>query len=461
MTTSAATNKCEFGYTTPSGRELSWGPSKFTLYAEFHRRTLKVKINTARTYHTVRGALTLNEQAKWCELCAWAHGKDCEKLRAYRAEEARRTQELLDKARREKAPTRAQQQAARPEYTLDVEQEKQVGSMTPHKVIHRRGVHTVGKHVRLLHAGAGGVAAQDLRGGGEGSRRSARRTEGGADHGADADGLQGFQDAPGQLPLHASEMQVLPLQPPQTRDKGASQGPRARRRTKGAHAGMAAGWQRTGRRGSGTELGRGTKRQGQWRHGRMVRRLEEDRKAGNRWGKRREDKKTLEVDTHRTHTAPCSILCAIHGAIRTGIGRACDIHRRHAAPDKHVARTAAHCPIHDAIYGATQTWTNMAHIEADHDTHTRTCKAWALQHTWKWMLMCCICIVWFTNFGKRDVRAASKTEKNGQRERETRKARRQRRLREQRRWTQTCIRKWQSTRKLTYDGKNRRKYRSK
>eukprot|EP00965_Chrysotila_dentata_P236170 6201166-Pleurochrysis_carterae.AAC.2 len=89
--TSAATNKCEF--------------------------------STARTYHSVRGALVLNKKTKWCKLCAWAHDKDCEKLRAYRTEEVKCTQELMARTRREAAPTRAQQQAARPEYTLTVEKE--------------------------------------------------------------------------------------------------------------------------------------------------------------------------------------------------------------------------------------------------------------------------------------------------------------------------------------------------
>eukprot|EP00965_Chrysotila_dentata_P045593 1514724-Pleurochrysis_carterae.AAC.10 len=43
MRTIAATSKCEFGYTTPLGKELRWGPTKFTLYAEYHKRSLKVK----------------------------------------------------------------------------------------------------------------------------------------------------------------------------------------------------------------------------------------------------------------------------------------------------------------------------------------------------------------------------------------------------------------------------------
>eukprot|EP00965_Chrysotila_dentata_P220041 6191532-Pleurochrysis_carterae.AAC.2 len=101
MRTSAATNKCEFGYTIPSGEELRWEPTKSTLHAEFHKRSLKVKTNSARTYHTARGALVLNEQSRWCEECAFAHGKDCKWLRAYRAEEAKRTQELMSRARRE------------------------------------------------------------------------------------------------------------------------------------------------------------------------------------------------------------------------------------------------------------------------------------------------------------------------------------------------------------------------
>eukprot|EP00965_Chrysotila_dentata_P138697 4587858-Pleurochrysis_carterae.AAC.2 len=125
MRTSAATHKCEFGYTTPSGKELRWGPTRFTLYSEYHKRSLKPKTNTAQTYHTVRGALVLNDHARWCELCACAHGKDCERLKAYRTEEAKRTNELLVRARRETAPSRAQQQATRPEYTLEVEKEKQ------------------------------------------------------------------------------------------------------------------------------------------------------------------------------------------------------------------------------------------------------------------------------------------------------------------------------------------------
>eukprot|EP00965_Chrysotila_dentata_P128108 4236072-Pleurochrysis_carterae.AAC.3 len=270
MTTSAATNKCEFGYTTPSGEELRWGPTKLTLHAEYHRRSLKVKENSARTYHTVRGALVLNDQATWCELCAWAHGKGCEKLRAYRAEENRRTDELMARARRETAPTRAQRQATRPEYTLSVEMEKQVRSSLVHSMIDvsRGGKDDVGNVTCLPHAGAGGNGAQDLRGGGEGNRRSKGRTTNGAQRGQNADGLPGFQDPPGKFPVYAAEVQVLSLQPPQTGDARRAQRSSAGRRKKRENAGVAARRQRRRGKGSGIE---------------PERRMGRERQLGSRW----------------------------------------------------------------------------------------------------------------------------------------------------------------------------------
>eukprot|EP00965_Chrysotila_dentata_P012405 408257-Pleurochrysis_carterae.AAC.1 len=47
MRTSAPTNKCEFGYTTPSGAELNSGPTRFTLYSDYHKRSIKPKTNSA------------------------------------------------------------------------------------------------------------------------------------------------------------------------------------------------------------------------------------------------------------------------------------------------------------------------------------------------------------------------------------------------------------------------------
>eukprot|EP00965_Chrysotila_dentata_P010896 354414-Pleurochrysis_carterae.AAC.1 len=103
MRTSAAMNKCEFGYTTPSGEERL-GPTKFTLYAKYHKRSRGSGASCAHG-HVAR---TAN---------GWWHNEQIE--------EARRTQKLMARAKRERAPTRAQLQAARPEYTLSVKKEKQ------------------------------------------------------------------------------------------------------------------------------------------------------------------------------------------------------------------------------------------------------------------------------------------------------------------------------------------------
>eukprot|EP00965_Chrysotila_dentata_P067268 2226158-Pleurochrysis_carterae.AAC.1 len=209
MRTSAATNKCEFGYTTPSGEELKWGPTRFTMHAEFHKRSLKPKTQTARTYHTVRGALILNEQSRWCELCACAHGKDCERLRAYRQEEANRMQGLLDKAKRGNAPSRAQQQAARPEYTLSVEREKEASNKSTSGLgVSKREEGTARNNATCtLLAGERGGGHQGVRGDGKGKRRSKRSSKGGTECHPDADNLQRLPAPFGELPLHAAEVQ--------------------------------------------------------------------------------------------------------------------------------------------------------------------------------------------------------------------------------------------------------------
>eukprot|EP00965_Chrysotila_dentata_P097985 3239902-Pleurochrysis_carterae.AAC.1 len=281
MRTSAATNKCEFGYTTPSGNELKWGPKRFTLYSEYHKRTLQPKTNTARTYHTVRGALILNEQTRWCELCACAHGKDCERLREYRAEEARRTSELLDKAKRESAPSRAQQQAAKPEYTLGVEREKQVRSdWTDSQGRQRRDG---GRNSRddkcTLSAGAGGGGTHGVRGGGERRRRSTRETTSGAGRLQIADHLSRFPPPSGELPLREAEMQVLPVLPPEAGHADQVAGLSTRGGKERAYPGVAAGEQWTREGGSGPQRGRGSRRQRQRREVGMVNRTGREREA--------------------------------------------------------------------------------------------------------------------------------------------------------------------------------------
>eukprot|EP00965_Chrysotila_dentata_P030699 1022222-Pleurochrysis_carterae.AAC.2 len=272
--TSAATNKFEFGYTTPSGEELKWGPTRFTLYSEYHKRTLKVKSNTARTYHTVRGALILNEQAKWCELCAQAHGKECEQLRAYRTEEARRTQDLMAKAKRGTAPTLAQQQAARPEYTLNVEKEKQMRNLETREGI----VEETGGKAKMPNAnegscdaGTGGSCDLGVRGAGEGSRGSMVTTPSETGRGSIADSLPGLQAASGELSLCAAQVQVFPLQSLVERDARRAQGLCIGGGEEGTHAGMAATGQGTRKRGgSRTQWSRGERAQRQRWQGWMV-----------------------------------------------------------------------------------------------------------------------------------------------------------------------------------------------
>eukprot|EP00965_Chrysotila_dentata_P065199 2161015-Pleurochrysis_carterae.AAC.1 len=242
--------------------------------------------------------------------------------------------------------------------------------------------------VTPLHAGARRKAARDMRGGGERNRRSERRAESGAERVADADGLQGVQDEPGDLPLYAAEVQIFFLQSPPVRDTDGTQGPGARGGKELAHAGVAARRQRMWKRGtwkwgSGAEQGRGTRREGQGEYGRMVRRIEGGREMETRAGGRREDdmvkweeeerrKGCLETElkvgvkyahgTHITSTATsrldamnaahCPIHCAILSAIQTGKNRIHNTPGTRASSDKPAAMYAAHCPIHNAIQSA-------------------------------------------------------------------------------------------------------------
>eukprot|EP00965_Chrysotila_dentata_P050858 1686602-Pleurochrysis_carterae.AAC.1 len=91
--------------------------------------------------------------------------------------------------------------------------------------------------------------------------------------------MQGLSSPPGELSLHASEMQILPMQSPEAGDESEAEGPRAGGRAEGAHTGMAAGGQRLRWERSGPELRRGDGRQRQRRDGRTLNRAEEGREA--------------------------------------------------------------------------------------------------------------------------------------------------------------------------------------
>eukprot|EP00965_Chrysotila_dentata_P076137 2515284-Pleurochrysis_carterae.AAC.1 len=68
------------------------------------------------------------------------------------------------------------------------------------------------------------------------------------------------------------------------------------------------------------------------------------------------------------------------------------------------------------------------------------------------MLMSYFCIGWIKRCETRSDYAKEKATKKTRSKADVKKTRRCRRLRQQRRQTQTRIRNWQSTRKLTYDG---------
>eukprot|EP00965_Chrysotila_dentata_P080592 2659422-Pleurochrysis_carterae.AAC.1 len=407
MTTSAATNKCEFSYTTPSGEELRWGPKRFTLYAEYHKRTLKPKMNSARTYHTVRGALTLNDPAGWCELCAWAHGKECEKLKAYRAEEAKQTSELMARARREAAPTRAQRQAARPEYTLDVEMEKQVRIIIASQTqnLRREGAGNAENGACLSHAGTGGKCAQVLRGGGEGSRRSEGRTQGRAQRRQNTDGLQGLQTSFGKLPVHEAKMQILSLQPSQARDASHSQRSRTGGGTEGEDASVAAERQGRRRKGSGIEPG--------WRMGRK-------RHRGSRgaWKRPRVDVKmgNSKGETRRRGSEPRNMLATKeteNGSRKHNMTRVpyvpcerdspidCAIYCTTHAP------CARNCPMDCAIHRTISSDKMTTHMKKAYEMHAGTKEPWILFLTW--MIV--------TRLGHARFKRRAKNRKTGRKER--------------------------------------------
>eukprot|EP00965_Chrysotila_dentata_P095778 3166025-Pleurochrysis_carterae.AAC.1 len=121
----------------------------------------------------------------------------------------------MAKARRGTEPTRAQQQAARPEYTLNVEKEKQVRNIENIEgtVEGERGkAHTHGPNGELCYAGAGGNRALGVRSVGEGSGRSTRTTTSGIGRGPIANSLQGLQTASRELSFRTTQVQIFSLQ---------------------------------------------------------------------------------------------------------------------------------------------------------------------------------------------------------------------------------------------------------
>eukprot|EP00965_Chrysotila_dentata_P065056 2156844-Pleurochrysis_carterae.AAC.1 len=429
MRTSAATNKCELAYTTPSGDELTWGPKRFTLYAEYHRRSLKPKTNTARTYHTVRGALILNDQSRWCELCACAHGKDCERLREYRSEEANRMQELFAKTKRENAPTRAQQQAARPTYTLSVEREKEVrNNITWAQGVRKKEEGMENKDDRcFVAAGERGNGAQGVRGDGEGQGGGERNSTSGAERHQDADSLPRLPPAPGELPLHAAKVQVFPVQCPETRDQGCVKGNGAGRGTEGAHADGAA--RRQGSRGRRCRPKRG-RGQGPWT-------VSEAQPSKHTFRHEHNDKMN-----HRGHIGRGKVrrTCTIG---RENGRRTCAIQHGKNYP-------SGTCEIRCGIIIALKAKNKQTTTEKGSAVGT-------LVNVWSGI--CYMACTWLMRKGK----GRASTEQSGHRKKKggSKASRRAIRMTQQRRLTQQRIRRWNKTRKVNKGDKDRKKYRHK
>eukprot|EP00965_Chrysotila_dentata_P095779 3166026-Pleurochrysis_carterae.AAC.1 len=180
----------------------------------------------------------------------------------------------MAKARRGTEPTRAQQQAARPEYTLNVEKEKQVRNIenTEGTVEGERGkALTQESYEELCYAGAGGKGALGVRSVGEGSRRSTRTTTSGIGRDPIANRLQGLQTASRELPLSKTQVQIFHLQSFVERDACRTQGFRVGGGEEGTHAGVAArGQRRKGMGRSWTQRSRGEREQERERPERMV-----------------------------------------------------------------------------------------------------------------------------------------------------------------------------------------------
>eukprot|EP00965_Chrysotila_dentata_P208718 6184862-Pleurochrysis_carterae.AAC.1 len=116
---------------------------------------------------------------------------------------------MFRRTRRETVPTRAQQQAAQPEYTLSIEKAKQVNQADTHDAVgRRRGEGNESDcRVRALDSGARRRGDHGVRGRGERRRRDERSLTSRTQRLAIADSLPRLPTTSGELSIHTAQMQ--------------------------------------------------------------------------------------------------------------------------------------------------------------------------------------------------------------------------------------------------------------
>eukprot|EP00965_Chrysotila_dentata_P257616 6212942-Pleurochrysis_carterae.AAC.1 len=379
----------------------------------------------------------------------------------------------MSMAKRESAPTRAQQQAARPEYTLKVEREKQVkaepvGRQTGREKSKRKCTAT---NVLTLSAGTRGGGARGVRSGGEGRRRRKRSTSSRTERPPHADDLSGLPPQAGELPFHTTEVQVLPMQPFATRHTHQATGLRFRGRKEGTHASLAAGEQRTRGRSGRSQQGRGDRRQAQGRNERLVNGREVEPKA--RQGGPRRSGSMPEYDADGTNATQhernmLSVArgtqhgryvpqdnCGIDGAIQCAIWNV-DANGINAIQP---GRNFLNAPCNTDCAIQTTLRQNMLWIK-EYMEWTKGHKGPEVKTPWYvWSGVCCMAFTWLMRKGK----GRAKTEPGEHREEKggSKASRCVSRMTQQRRLTQQRMRRWNKTRKVNQGDKDRKKYRHK
>eukprot|EP00965_Chrysotila_dentata_P100298 3313713-Pleurochrysis_carterae.AAC.1 len=120
----------------------------------------------------------------------------------------------MSRTRRETAPTRAQQQASRPEYTLSIEKAKQVNHANTCGTVGRmRGeVNESDIRVRTLDSGTRGRGDHGVRGRGERRRRDERSITSRTQRFAVSDNLPRLPAASWELSIYTAQMQIFSMQ---------------------------------------------------------------------------------------------------------------------------------------------------------------------------------------------------------------------------------------------------------